>query len=191
MVMEKKKIEIRKDLLSEIKLDSGISGSIEANQIILRKGDIELKRKLNGMVNTQIVGDKVILEVKKSTKRNRKMFGTMEAHLKNMVKGLNKPFIYKLQAVSVHFPITVEIDKKTNELIIKNFLGERKDRRVKLKDGINIKVMKDIIEIDSADKELAGQVAASIEKGAKVRNRDRRIFQDGIYIIEKAGKSTI
>jgi len=189
--MEKKETSVRKDLFSEIKLENGINGKIEDNKIILTKGYEELKRKLNAMVDTKIKGNNVILEVKKSTKKNRKMFGTMEAHIKNMVKGLNKKFVYKLQAVSVHFPMTLEVDKKSNELVIKNFLGEKKDRRVQLKEGVIVNVSKDIIELESADKELAGQCAASIEKGARVRNRDRRIFQDGIYMIEKAGRSIL
>jgi large subunit ribosomal protein L9e len=45
-----------------------------------------------------------------------------------MIQGLTEGFKYKLQAVSVHFPITMKIDEAKNELMIKNFLGEKKDR---------------------------------------------------------------
>ena len=75
--------------------------------------------------------------------------------------------------------------EENNEIIIKNFLGEKQDRIVKLIEGVNVKIDKETIELDSIDIEKAGQCAANIEKAAKVRNKDRRIFQDGIFIIEK------
>ena len=39
-----------------------------------------------------------------------------------------------------------------------------------------------------ANKELVGVTASDIELLTKVKNRDRRIFQDGVYIINKDGK---
>ena len=84
--------------------------------------------------------------------------------------------------------MNVSLDKEKNQLIIKNFNGEKIDRIIKLVPGVEIKVGKEIIEISSPDIELAGQCAANIEKGSKVKGKDRRIYQDGIYIIEKPGR---
>ena len=103
-----------------------------------------------------------------------------------MIKGLDEGFQYKLQVASVHFPMSVKVEN--DELVVSNFLGEKKDRRIKLVKGVDVKVDKDIIEIQSIDIEKAGQCAANIEKGTKVRNKDRRIFQDGIFIVEKPGR---
>lgn len=85
-----------------------------------------------------------------------------------------------------HFPITAEV--KNDELIIKNFLGERANRKLKIMKGASIDVDKEIIIVSSINKEIAGQVAADIERATKVRKRDKRVFQDGIYITSKAGK---
>ena len=105
-----------------------------------------------------------------------------------MIEGLTKKFTYKLEAVNVHFPMNISFDKNTNKFVIKNFLGEKTDRKVKIKKGVSIKIDKNVIEIESVNKELAGQVAADIEKRAKPKNKDRRIYQDGIYIVEKPGR---
>tara|TARA_Y100000310_G_scaffold122529_1_gene121235 strand:- start:5332 stop:5883 length:552 start_codon:yes stop_codon:yes gene_type:complete len=180
---------IKKDLREEIEILEGINTSIENNEIIMKNDNGELKRKISPMVKTEIKDNKITLEVEKSNKNQKKMFGTMKAHIKNMIKGLTEKFQYKLQVANVHFPMTAEHDKDKNELVIKNFLGEKQDRRIKLVEGVDIKIDKEIIELESIDIEKAGQCAANIEKGAKVRDKDRRIFQDGIFITEKPGRT--
>ena len=179
---------IRKDLREEIEVPEGINVNIEGNKITMKNDNGELNRELSPRVKTTLEGNKVILESKEANKNQKKMFGTLKAHINNMVRGLTEKFQYKLQIATVHFPMTAEVDKDKNELVVKNFLGEKQDRRIKLVEGVDIKVDKENIEIESIDIEKAGQCAANIEKGAKVRNKDRRIFQDGIFITEKPGR---
>ena len=78
-----------------------------------------------------------------------------------------------------HFPISVNIQE--NNATIKNFLGEKIARKLTIPKGVDIKIDKDIITINSINKEMAGQAAANFEAVTRVGNRDRRIFQDGIY----------
>jgi len=179
---------MRKDLREEIEIPEGITANIEGNEMIMKKDSDKLERRLDKRVNIKIEGNKIILDAKQTTKNDRKMFGTMKAHLNNMIKGLTEKFRYKLAIANVHFPMSVSHDKERNILIIKNFLGERRDREVKLVDGVDVTVSKENIELESINIEKAGQCAANIEKGARVRNKDRRIFQDGIFIIEKPGR---
>lgn len=179
-----KKIE---KLQEELEIPQGINVMLEGNEIILKKDNKEVRRKLNNRIQVKVEGNKILLNCKKSTKREKKILFTIKAHIKNALEGLTKAFKYKLQAVSVHFPMTLEIDKSNNQLLVKNFLGEKKPRAIHIIQGVEIKVNKDMIELESADIEKAGQVAANIEKGTKIRLRDRRIFQDGIFITEKPG----
>jgi len=182
---------VRKDLREEIEIPEGIIVTIEENKIIMKKDNNELQKRLDKRVKVKLEGKKIILESKQTTKNDRKMFGTIRAHINNMIKGLTEKFRYKLQIANVHFPMNVSYDKEKNMLIVKNFLGERKDREIKLVEGVEVKVGKDDIELESIDIEKAGQCAANIEKGTRVRNKDRRIFQDGIFIIEKPGRKFI
>ena len=189
--MKNKTIKKIEKLQEELEIPSGISATIEGNEILVKKDNKEVKRKLNNRIEVKIEGNKIILSSKKTSKRERKIFFTIKAHIKNAFEGIEKGFKYKLSAVSVHFPMTLELDKNNNLLLVKNFLGEKKPRVITIVPGVEVKLNKDLIEVSSEDIEKAGQVAANIEKGTKIRCRDRRIFQDGIFITEKPGVTFI
>lgn len=174
-------------MINEIELPKEIDAEMHENKLTLKGKGGENSRKFNlGKINLEKKDGKIILSCDKATKREKRMINTSSAHIKNMIQGAQKKFEYKLKICSSHFPMTVKIDG--NKAIIKNFLGEKVDRKVELPKNAEVKVDKEIITILSADKELAGQAAANLEKVTKIKGRDRRIFQDGIYIINKAGR---
>ena len=82
--------------------------------------------------------------------------------------------------------MNVSLEKE--KLIIKNFLGEKTPRTAKIPKGVELDINRDLITIKSVDKELAGQAAANLESATKITKRDRRVFQDGLYIINKNGR---
>lgn len=133
----------------------------------------------------KVDGKKIVVSAQNATKREKTHLGSMEAHIKNMVTGVQKPYIYKLKVCASHFPMNVTITG--NELVVKNFLGEKVPRTIKFDAGVKVKLAGDIIEIECPDIELAGRTASKFEGLTFVNKRDRRIFQDGIYIIQKAG----
>lgn len=182
------KAEKKADLYEEIEIPDGIIANLNGSFLIMKKNSKELKRKLTLLIDFKIDGNKLIISSRKNRKLERRLFGTFKAHIKNMIKGLNEMFVYRLKIVNVHFPMNVSYNISKNELIVKNFLGEKKDRIIKLIDDVDITIEKDDIIIKSHDIEKAGIAATKIEYGTKVRKKDRRIYQDGIYIIEKPGK---
>src|SRR3989344_9023355 len=114
------------------------------------------------------------------------MVNTFNAHIGNMIKGVQEQYRYVLKICSGHFPMNVTMSGE--QLIVKNFLGEKNPRTLKLKKGATVKVDGEKITVESCDKELAGKVSSDIELLTSKRNRDLRVFQDGIYLIEKANK---
>ena len=129
---------------------------------------------------------KVIMSHLSSTRNEKRMINTISAHIRNMIQGVQDKFEYKLKVCSSHFPINVEV--KGNNILIKNFLGEKTPRKCNLPKGAEIEINKDIITIKSSNREIAGQASANLETATKVRNRDRRVFQDGIFITNKPGR---
>ena len=55
-------------------------------------------------------------------------------------------------------------------------------RIVRIKNDVEIKASKDSVIIKGNDIEGVGQTAADIENVCKITLRDRRIFNDGVYI---------
>ncbi|MBI3623798.1 50S ribosomal protein L6 [Candidatus Pacearchaeota archaeon] len=178
--------KMRKKLFKEIEIPEQIEIKIEDKMVVVNGPEGENKREFKlGKLEFRKEGNKIIIGYEKATKKEKKTMNTTIAHIKNMINGVQKKFEYKLKICFSHFPFTVEISG--NEVKIKNFLGEKSPRLMKIPDGVDVKSDKEIVDVRSCDKELAGKVAADFERATKIRNRDRRIFQDGLYIISKAG----
>jgi len=178
---------MKKALSQEIEIPEGVEANVEGNKLIVKGAEGENSREFNiGKINFEKKDNKIILSHKKATKKEKKIINTLAAHIANMIKGVQEKFEYKLKICSSHFPMTVKIEG--NNATVKNFLGEKIDREIKMPEGAEIKVEKDIITITSINKEIAGQAAANFENITKIKNRDKRVFQDGIYIINKAGR---
>jgi large subunit ribosomal protein L6 len=110
------------------------------------------------------------------------MIGTIVAHLNNLMKGTKENFVYQLEICNVHFPMTLKVE---GDLVkIKSFLGEKIERKARILPNAKVEIKGNKIEVSSYDIEAAGQTAANLEQATKIRNRDRRIFQDGIFITE-------
>lgn len=179
---------MKKEQIQEIvEIPTGMEVKLENNILALKSAKGEASKKLaSEKIKVELEGNKVKLIAKRNSKKEKKFLGSFKAHIKNLIVGLTEPYIYKLKICSGHFPMNVSV--ANNELVVKNFLGEKVPRKLKLKNGVSVNVEGSEITIKSPNKEFAGQTAADIEKLAKRENYDTRIFQDGIYIIMKEGK---
>ena len=64
-----------------------------------------------------------------------------------------------------------------------NYVSENCKEELKSLGKEMIKIENDILIIESLNKEKAGQTAGNIERATRITRRDRRVFQDGIYMI--------
>ncbi|MGP8076544.1 MAG: 50S ribosomal protein L6, partial [Thermoplasmata archaeon] len=87
-------------------------------------------------------------------------------------------------AAAAHFPMKVQV--KENHILIENFLGEKHPRSSDLLPGTTAKVDGEFVILSGYDIEQVGQSAANIERASRIREYDPRVFQDGIYLVERA-----
>ena len=177
---------MKEEISLNIEIPTGVEITLDGKiKVVGPKGEVE-KQIIHPKIQIKKEDNKITIGCKKGSKKEKKIIHAFRAHLNNMISGVQENFTYKIKICSGHFPMNVSVSN--NQLIIKNFLGENTPRTLDLKAGAKVKVEGDIIVVSAASKEIAGQVAADIEQLTKVTNKDIRIFQDGCYIIEKAGK---
>jgi len=176
-----------KKMEEEVEIPAGVDAAVENSLVKVKGPKGESKRDFrHPRVTIAKRDNKIFLSSENATKKEKKMIGSFKAHLKNMMKGAKEGHVYRLRICSGHFPMNVSMSG--NEFIISNFLGEKTPRKLRIKDGATVKLNGTEVTVESTSKETAGQVAADIETLARIRGRDKRIFQDGIYIVYKDGK---
>ncbi|KAG2676868.1 hypothetical protein I3843_12G073700 [Carya illinoinensis] len=113
---------------------------------------------------------------------------TALSHVDNLITGVTKGYRYKMRFVYAHFPINASITNSNRSIEIRNFLGEKKVRKVDMLEGVSIlrsEKVKDELILDGNDIELVSRSAALINQKCHVKNKDIRKFLDGIYVSEK------
>lgn len=179
---------MKREIYREIEIPEGVEVKIDGDIIKVKGEKGEDNKRLNlREIELEIKENKITIGNKSASKNTKRMINTTAAHIRNMIKGVTEGYEYILKVASSHFPITVEL--QDNKAIVKNFLGEKIPREVKIIEGVNVKIDGDIITVSSNSKEFAGQTAANFEKSTRIKMRDRRIFQDGIFITNKGGKA--
>ena len=156
----------------------------EENRVEVKGEKGELSRSFpHPKVVIEKKGNIIEISCKKPRRRDLAMVGTCAAHIRNMIKGVTRGFEYRMKIVYSHFPIKAEV--KGNQFLIHNFLGERVPRVAKILDGVEIEIKGNDVFVRGIDKEKVGQTVANIELATRIKNRDVRVFQDGIYRVSR------
>jgi large subunit ribosomal protein L6 len=129
----------------------------------------------------------VVIESKKADAKTTATVGTFESHVRNMFHGVTEGWEYKMEVFYAHFPMQVSVDG--DHVVIKNFLGEKAPRRAQIRGDTEVQVDGEEVILSGPNKEHVGQTAADIEQLTRVKDKDTRVFQDGVYITEKPVKA--
>jgi len=119
-------------------------------------------------------------------KREVALVGTALAHVRNMIRGVTSGYTYKLKIVYAHFPMTVKVQQKEGKVAIDNFTGEKTPRIARIVGSAKVKVVSDEIHVQGTRIGDVSQTAANIQAATRIRDKDQRVFLDGIYVYEKS-----
>ncbi len=172
-------------------IPEGVEANIEGLKVTAKGPNGELTRdfddpRYTGVIKIEKDGSKI----KVSTEAGKQMgtiVGTIAAHIRNMLIGVKTGYSYTMKINYTHFPMTVTQNGDTIE--VKNFFGEKSLRYAKVVSSVEVKIDKDTVTVSGANVEDVGQTVANIERACKLTKRDRRIFQDGIFLTERKLKN--
>ncbi len=172
---------------AEIALPKGVTVEVDGRTLRARGPRGEVARPFpSDVLHLAASEGKIELELRlpPARKRSKALLGAWASHLANIAGGLSRGVEARLKVVAAHFPMKVSV--KGNELVIENFLGEKYPRSTRLLPGTTAKVDGEFVTIEGHDIEEVGQSAANIERATRIRDYDPRVFQDGIYLVERA-----
>ena len=134
-------------------------------------------------VEIAINENKVNLKALGPRKRDYSVLHTARSIIRNICEGLTIGYTIKMKIVFAHFPITVKVEGK--KILIDNFQGERSSRVTHIVGNTKVVPKGEDIVITGEVWNDVTKTSANIELSTKVKNKDHRVFLDGVYIYEK------
>jgi len=131
------------------------------------------------------VQDKII-SIKTSGNRKKEfaIMNTVRSIIRTLCEGVIDGYTVKMKIVYAHFPVTVKVQNK--EVLIENFQGERAARVARIHGQTKVVSKGDEVILTGPVFTEVTQSAAEIEQKTKIKNKDHRVFLDGIYIFSQS-----
>merc|ERR1712150_140940 len=168
----------------------GVEATVKARTVTVKgaRGSLTKAFKHLSVDIYKVDADTIKVEKWFGKKKELAAVRTVCSHIQNMFKGVTKGYEYKMRAVYAHFPISCAITEGGTLIEVRNFLGEKFIRRVRMHEGVvveNSKAQKDELIVHGNSIEAVSQSAALIQQSTTVKNKDIRKFLDGLYVSEK------
>ncbi|MFX1389872.1 MAG: 50S ribosomal protein L6 [Promethearchaeota archaeon] len=172
----------------ELGIPKGVKVSLEGGHQIRVKGQngdvIKDFSHVRG-IKVSIEENKIIFSTNFPKSGTLALIKTVVSIVNSLIIGVQTNYKYVSKICYSHFPCNCEVKKDKREIHVVNFLGERAPRKSKYPDNVKVEVQGDDVIFIGPDKESLGQAAANVKKACRIRKKDPRVFQDGVYLYKK------
>lgn len=163
----------------------GVTTEVKDGFVVVKGPRGELKEKLHPAINLVVENNKVSVRVEDEDDKGQKaLWGTFSSIIGNLIKGVTVGFKKQLEINGVGYKVNL----KGKDLVLE--VGFSHPVKMPANQGISFSVDKNIITIEGADKQLVGEVAATIRR---IRTpepyKGKGIRYVGEVIRRKAGKA--
>jgi large subunit ribosomal protein L6 len=139
-----------------VELPETVKAEISGGTVKISGPKGELERQIPKEVGVVQKEGSLVVELKSKSKFARSLYGTIRAHLANMVKGVTDGWSKELEMVGAGYRAQVD----GNKLVLT--IGFSHPVEIEAPEGIEFKVEKTKITIEGIDKEKVGEVSAKI-----------------------------
>ena len=165
---------------------------IPENVKIIKEKNIIIVEGKNGKISKDFTkipitlsfeNNKIIIYPPGQRRKDLALINTVKSIISSMIKGVETGFTYKLKIIFSHFPISVKV--KDKKVIVENYFGERSMRISKIVGLTQVVVVGEDVIVKGPSLEDVSQTATNIESSTKIKNKDQRVFLDGVYLYAK------
>jgi large subunit ribosomal protein L6 len=169
---------------TEISIPEEVSVTVDGFEVTVEgpNGSVE-RRMWYPDVDVSVDDDGIVVESDNEDRKTKSTVGTFESHFHNAFHGVTEGWEYEMEINYEHFPMQVEVEG--DEVVIQNFLGEKAPRHCAIIGDTEVQVDDPVISLSGPNKEDVGQTAGNIRERTKVKEKDTRVFEDGIYVTEE------
>jgi large subunit ribosomal protein L6 len=139
-------------------IPSGVKASVNGAQVNIEGPKGKLSCNIPWGISVVSADGKLSVSASGSDRQTRANYGTTRAHLNNMVQGVTKGWKRSLELSGVGFNAKLQ----GNVLVLA--VGFSHEVKIQLPAEIKCNINKTTIELESANKELLGTLAAGIRK---------------------------
>jgi large subunit ribosomal protein L6 len=169
-------------IMAEVEAPASVKVAKEGNTLSVKGKLGTVKKDFTKLPATIVVeGNKITVRPYGTRKRDLAVTHTARSIITSMIKGVEKGYTYRLKIIFAHFPISVKV--KGREVNVENFFGERSPRVSRIiGDATKVNVVGEDVVVQGPSLEEVSQTAANIELSTRIRDKDQRVFLDGLYI---------
>ncbi len=176
-------------LEATLKIPDGVQVNIHGRVLEVRGPRGNISKDLSkipvevSIISNGSIAIRPLLARGKPRRKEKAIVNTIHSIIRNMIEGVIHGYTYRLKIVHAHFPISVKV--KGKQVLIENFIGERSPRIAEIVGECKVSVEGDDVIVKGVSLEDVSQTAANIENATRIKEKDTRVFLDGIYIYAK------
>jgi large subunit ribosomal protein L6 len=160
--------------------------SVDGGVLTVKGPKATLTKRVHPLVSINVEGQGVVISPKDSSRLAKALSGTFASHVKNMFEGTEKSYEKKLVLEGVGY--RMEIKGKDVVLTV----GFSHTVSLPVPDGITATAEKNVLKLESADKEILGQFAADVRAVKPPEPYlGKGIRYDDEVILRKQGKKAV
>jgi large subunit ribosomal protein L6 len=134
------------------------SVAVEAGVLSVKGPKGTLTKRVHPSISITVDETGVRVAPKDRSRLAKALSGTFASHVKNMVTGVETPYVKKLILEGVGY----RVELKGSDIVLS--VGFSHTVALKIPEGVSATVEKNLIKIEGVDKESVGQFAANIQR---------------------------